>query len=107
MKTTFALIFCISVILLMYLSGAVGKDKPEFIALQNFSLYDKIECTQDCADKKIIGEIQKGDRLTVLSQLKGKTKTVLRLETSTAAGWVTYDEKLMQKETTESKESKN
>ena len=106
MKTIFALIFCMSVILLMYLSGALGKDKPELIALQNFSLYDKIECTQDCADKKIIGDVYEGDRLIVLSQLKGKTKTVLRLETSKVAGWVAYDAELMQKETKESEESK-
>ena len=107
MKTTFALIFCMSVILLMYLSGALSKDKPELIALQNFSLYDQIECTQDCADKKVIGEVYAGDRLIVLSQLKGKTKTVLRLETSNVAGWVAYDAELMQKETKESEESKN
>ena len=97
MKTTFALIFCISVILLMYLSGAVGKSKPELLALQNFSLYSKIECTQDCAEHKVIGEVEKGERLKVLSQLKGKTKIVLRLESDNAAGWVAYDEALMQK----------
>ena len=97
MKTTFALIFCISVMLLMYLSGAINKAKPEYIALQNFSLYNKIECTQSCAEKVVIGEIQKGDRLKILSQIKGRTKTVLRVESNTAAGWVTYDKSLLKK----------
>jgi len=97
MKTSFALIFCISVMLLLYLSGALGKAKSELIALQDFSLYDKIECTQSCVSKKIVGKIQKGERLIVLSQLKGKTKTVLRLKSNSAAGWVAYDENLMQK----------
>ena len=97
MKTTYALIFCVSVMLLMYLSGAINKSKPSLVALQNFSLYDKIECTQACADSKVIGEIRKGEQVKVLSQIKGKTKTVLRLESKTAAGWVAYDEALMKK----------
>ena len=107
MKTTFALIFCISVMLLMYLSGAINKAKPEFIALQNFALYDKIKCTQACADSKVVGEIQKGEKVKVLSQIKGKTKTVLRLESSNTAGWVAYDEALMQKIEDPKKEAKD
>ncbi len=107
MKTAFALVFCISVILLMYLSGAVGKSKPELLALQNFSLYNKIECTQDCAEHKVVGEVQKGERVKVLSQIKGKTKSVLRLESANAAGWVAYDEALMQKIEENNKELEN
>ncbi len=107
MKTTFALIFCISVILLMYLSGAINKSKPELVALQDFSLYDKIECTQACANNKVIGEIQKGEQVKILSQIKGKTKTVLRLESNTAAGWVAYDGALMQKIEDLKKEAEN
>jgi len=97
MKTLFALVFCISVILLVYLSGALNKTKPELKAIQDFSLYDRIDCTQDCQDHNIIGQVKKGQNLVVLSQIKGKTKIVLRLESESTAGWIAFDESLMQK----------
>jgi len=91
--------------LLMYLSGAMNKAKPELIAMQDFALYDRIKCTQDCADNKTVGLVKRGEALKVLSQLKGKTKIVLRVETSNAAGWIAYDESLMQKAIQDSEEN--
>jgi hypothetical protein len=55
----------------------------------------------------VVGEVQKGERVKVLSQIKGKTKSVLRLESANAAGWVAYDEALMQKVEENNKELEN
>lgn len=92
MKTTFALVFCISVILLTFLSGAIKKDKPELVTLMPISLYDRMTCMQDCAEHKVVGTVGKGEALKVLNRIKGKTKIILRVESSNSAGWVAYDE---------------
>ena len=101
MKTLSALIFCISVILLLYLSGAINKEKPQLVALEPVILFDRIDCMADCTDHNILGTIEKGEAFTILSKLKGKSKTVLRVETPTVAGWTIYNESIMQKVSTD------
>jgi len=91
MKTLFALIFCVSVMLLMVLSGGLKQNKPQVRTLVTVNLYDKIDCMQECPEHKVVGTVAKGEVLTVLSSLKGKTKSVLRVEHGEQAGWMTYD----------------
>lgn len=82
--------------LLLFLSGGIGKQKPQVLVLEPINLYNTIECMEDCKDAKVVGTVPKGEVISVLSQLKGKTRSVLRVEASSAAGWVTYDESKLQ-----------
>ena len=92
MKTTFALIFCISVILLTFLSGALKKEKPVLQTLSEISLYDRMTCMQDCMEHKV-GTVKAGKTIRVLNRIQGKTKIIMRVESDNVAGWIAYDDK--------------
>ena len=96
MKTSFALVFCISVILLTFLSGALKKEKPSMLALQEIQLFDRMTCMQDCPEHKVVGLIKKGETVNVLNRIKGKSKIILRVESPSTAGWLAFDETKLQ-----------
>jgi hypothetical protein len=85
----------------MYLSGAIKKQKPQMLALEAISLYDKIDCRENCDTNNVVGVIPKESSFSVLQSMRGKTTTVLRVESgqddSYVAGWATYNETTMQK----------
>jgi hypothetical protein len=93
MKTSFALIFCISVILLTFLSGALKKEKPVLEVLNEISLYDRMTCMQDCVEHKVVGTVKAGETVRVLNRIQGKTKIIMRVESENVAGWIAYDDK--------------
>lgn len=93
MKTTFALVFCISVILLTFLSGALKKEKPVLEVLNEISLYDRMTCMQDCEEHKVVGTVKAGLTIKVLNRIQGKTKIIMRVESDNVAGWIAYDDK--------------
>lgn len=92
MKTLSALIFCISVILLVYLSGATNKPKRYIQTLTPIEIYETVECLETCAAKKIIAQVPANEKALVLARLKGQTRTVARIEYQEKAGWFTVTE---------------
>jgi len=87
MKTLSALIFCISVILLVYLSGALNKDDRYLLTQQEVVLYESVECMQECAEAVIVTTLPAQQTVKLLARLKGQSKTVVRVEYQDMAGW--------------------
>ena len=93
MKTLAALIFCISVILLVYLSGAINKKDRYIQALQPIQLYESVECMENCSNHKKVIIVPEQTKVKLLARLQGQTKTVVRVEYQNTTGWFTYDDK--------------
>lgn len=92
MKTFSALIFCISVILLMYLSSATNQGERYLQTLTPVETYEKMECLETCASKKFVMIVPGNKTVKVLARLIGETKTIARVEYQDQAGWFTLSE---------------
>ena len=92
MKTLFALIFSISVILLVYLSSATNKGDQYMQILIPVDIYKSVECMEDCAGHQRLVTIPAETTVKLLARLKGQRKMVARVEYQQQAGWFTVTE---------------
>lgn len=92
MKTFAALIFCISVILLVYLSGALNQGERYVHILEPVELYEAVECMEICPEHKIVATVPANQKVKMMARLKGKTRIVVRVEYQGQAGWFNFSE---------------
>jgi len=87
MKTLSALIFCVSVILLVYLSGASNKGDRYLVTLESVPIYASYECMDDCDEHVLITTIPVQQKVKVLARFAGQKKKVARVEYQGQTGW--------------------